>query len=164
MKKIQKEIRLRDFENLERMTHMELDSIGLKYLQKLYMIQPSNTSSLLYRLQQQQNSNFDGSEYTTTMFSVMADCYQLPNHPHFRRYNTEDKERQTSEQPYDELFIWSLLLYSGNDEDLKLPRLFWSKAKFPVACCLAAIIIYQNLMTGNLVPDYLKEEMEIVIK
>jgi len=160
VQKIQKEVKLRDFENLE----TDLDSIGLQYLQKLYMIQPTNKSSLLYRLQRSHDSNFDGSGYTDTMLRVMLDCYHLPNHPTFKRYNVDDKEKLTTEQPYDELFIWSLMLYGGNDEDLRLPRFFWSRAKYPIACCLAAIIIYQNLKLENLIPDYLKEDMDVAIK
>ncbi len=162
--KIQKEVKLRDFENFDRMTETELDSIGLQFLQKLYMIQPTNKSSILYRLQMSHNSNFDGSDYTETMLQVMQDCYQLPNHPTFKRFNIDDKEKIMTNQPYDELFIWSLLLYSGSKEDLRLPRFFWSKSKFPIACCLAAIIIYQNLKSESLIPDYLKEEMDLAIK
>jgi hypothetical protein len=164
VRKIQKEVKLRDFESLERMSQTDLDSIGLQYLQKLYMIQPTNKSSLLYRLQRSHDSNFDGSGYTDTMLRVMLDCYHLPNHPTFKRYNVDDKEKLTTEQPYDELFIWSLMLYGGIDEDLRLPRFFWSRAKYPIACCLAAIIIYQNLKLENLIPDYLKEEMDVAIK
>ena len=99
------------------------------------------------------------------MLKIFADCYQLPNHPIHKRYNDQNKEKQTTDQPYDELFIWSLLLYSGNnDEDLSLPRMFWSKSKKPITCCLAAMIVFQNLREENFVPDYLKEEMEVAIK
>ena len=98
------------------------------------------------------------------MLNIFEDCYQLPNHPWSKRYNSDDREKQTSDKPYDELFIWSLLLYSGNSTDLDLPRMFWSKTKHPIACCLAAVIIFQNLIAENFVPDYLKEEMALVIK
>lgn len=164
IKKVQKQLKLRDFENLEIMRETELDTVGLQYLQKLYMLQPTNTNCLLYRLQQKQNSNFDGTEYTDTMLNLFSDCYNLPNHPRHKRLHPDKKERHTTDQPYDELFVWSLLLYAGNDEDLKLPRFFWSRTKQPIACCLAAINIYQNFKQENFVPDYLKEEMDLPIK
>lgn len=41
VKKVQRKIKLRDFENLELISQNEFDSIGLAYLQKLYLIQPT---------------------------------------------------------------------------------------------------------------------------
>lgn len=69
-----------------------------------------------------------------------------------------------SRQPYDELFIWSLLLYSGNEADLELSRFYWSKAKRPIACCLVAMIAFNNLIEKNFVPNDLKAKMRIAVQ
>lgn len=121
-----------------------------------------NPSCLLYRIQKKQNSNFDGTEYTETMQYIFHDTYQLPCH--IKRFDANDKTLHTTDEPYDELFMWSLLLYGGRDSDLKLARHFWSKTKHPIACCLAGIIAFNNLLTENFVPDDLKESMKNVIK
>jgi hypothetical protein len=126
------------------------------------MIQPSNNSCLLYRLQKLQNSNFDGTSYTEEMQDIFHDYYQLPGL--VRRFGANDKIVHTSTQPYDELFMWSLLLYSGKENDAILCRHFWSKTKYPIACALVAIIAYNNLLSENFVPEDLKEKLKNMIK
>lgn len=116
----------------------------------------------MYRIQKKQDSYFDGTEYTQTMQNIYDDCYELPYH--IKRYDKNDKLKNTTDQPYDELFMWSLLLFSGNEDDLKLIRHFWSKTKFPLACSLAGIIIYKSLIKENFVPDDIKDKLLIIIK
>ena len=60
--------------------------------------------------------------------------------------------------------MWSLLLYGGDDEDLKLIRHFWSKTKYSLACALAGIIVYKCLIKENFVPDDIKEKILSIIK
>ncbi|CAF0775680.1 unnamed protein product [Brachionus calyciflorus] len=158
----QKEVKLRDFEILEKICNLELESIEIQYLKKLYMLHPKNKSCLLYRIQKKQDSNFDGTNYTDTMQSIFYDVYMLPCL--IKRYDSNDKLKHTSQEPYDELFIWSLLLYSGNESDLDLARHFWSKSKYPVACCLVGIIAFKTLLGENFVPDDLKDSMQSTIK
>jgi hypothetical protein len=112
-------------------------------------------------MQRQTSSNFDGTNYTDTMQDLFKENYQLPGL--VRRYDAKERVVNTSRQPYDELFLWSLLMYSGNDEDLKLSRYFWCKSKYPVATCLVGIIAYRFLLGKNFVPDDLKDKMKQVI-
>ena len=95
------------------------------------------------------------------MEEIFQDIYQLPIF--IKRYiGDTNKTKNFSDQPYDELFLWSLLLYSGEKEDLKLPFHYWSKTKYPIACCMAGIILFKNLIKKNYVPDDLKESMKNV--
>lgn len=117
----------------------------------------------MYRLQKKQNSNFDGTEYTALMRHIFEDTYKLPFLE--RRYDSKERVLNNSVQPYDELFIWSLLLFSGNmNKDLKLPRYFWSKCKYPMASALVGIITYKKLLDEGFLPDDLKEKMKTAIK
>lgn len=96
------------------------------------------------------------------MEEIFQDIYQLPIF--IKRYIADtNKTKNISETPYDELFIWSLLLYSGEKNDLNLPFHFWSKTKYPIACCMLGIIIYKDLITRNYVPDDLKDNMKKVL-
>ncbi len=79
---------------------------------------------MLYRLQKKHDDNFDGTEYSGTMLYIFEDCYILPNHPTQKRLDSNDNEQKQTDMPYDELFIWSLLLYSGHENDLRLPSMF----------------------------------------
>lgn len=96
------------------------------------------------------------------MQSVFYDVYMLPCL--VKRFDTNNKTKYVSDVPYDELFIWSLLLYSGNENDFDLPKHFWSKSKYPIACCLVGIITFKSLVEENFVPDDLKESMRSIIK
>jgi hypothetical protein len=42
--------------------------------------------------------------------------------------------------------------------------MFWSKSKYPIACALAAIIIFKNLEAQSFIPEYLKKLLIEVIK
>jgi hypothetical protein len=96
------------------------------------------------------------------MEEIFQDIYQLPIY--IKRYiGDTNKTKNVSDQPYDELFIWSLLLYSGEKDDLKLSFHFWSKTRYPIGCCMLGIIIYKDLITKNYVPDDLKEKMKNVL-
>ena len=108
-----------------------------------------------------QNSNFDGTKYSDTMIDIFSDCYQLPNLT--KRYDYENRLVFISTEPYDELFIWSLLLYSGSEQDMNLSRFFWSRSKHPLACCLVAMIVYKILCTKNFIPNDLKNKMNLRI-
>lgn len=94
------------------------------------------------------------------MQEIFQDCYQLPLL--MRRYDSEGKVKNSTDEPYDELFIWSLLLYSGDDKDVKLCYHFLSKAKHPIACCLAGIFLFKTLKRENFVPDDLKERLSFM--
>lgn len=96
------------------------------------------------------------------MMDIYDDCYQLPFH--IKRYDANEKLKNSSSQPYDELFMWSLLLFSGDDDDLKLIKKFWSKSKYPLGCSLAAVIVYKSLIKENFVPEDIKDKMISLMK
>ena len=91
------------------------------------------------------------------MKNIFQDCYQLPGL--IKRYDSENRLKHSSNYPYDELFLWSLLLYSGVEGDTKLSNYFWAKSQYPLGCCMVGIIVYNNLMNENFVPDDLKEKI-----
>lgn len=91
------------------------------------------------------------------MEDIFENIYQLPGL--VRRHDANDKSINTSHQPYDELFIWSLLLYGGDENDKKLMKHFWLRAKYPMACCFVAIIVYNFLARKKFMPDDLKEKI-----
>ena len=109
-----------------------------------------------------QNSNFDGTKYSDTMIDIFNNCYHLPNL--MKRFDQDGRIVNISTEPYDELFIWSLLLYSGNEPDMNLCRFFWSRSKHPLACCMVAIIVYKNLRSRNFVPGDLKNKLAARVK
>ena len=112
---------------------------------------------MLHRVQMKPDDDFNFSEYSKTMLSLFEECYILPNHPTHKRLDANENEKKKTDYPYDELFIWSLTLYSGHQEDLNLIKLYWSKSKFPIACALVAKIIFKNFCKQSFIPDHLKE-------
>jgi hypothetical protein len=96
------------------------------------------------------------------MESIFRNKYPLPGLE--KRYDANDKQISVSTKPYDELFIWSLLLYSGEEKDVKLMKHFWSKTNHPMACCFIGLLVLQKFLSQNFIPDDLKEKITIVIK
>ena len=113
-------------------------------------------------MQKKQNSQFDGTSYTESMQSLFRENYQLPGL--VRRFDSRERVVNSSTQPYDELFIWSMLLYSGSEKDVKLSKYFWSKSRYPIAVILVGIIAYRALLDENFVPDEMKDKMKKLIK
>ncbi len=68
-----------------------------------------------------------------------------------------------SQYPFDELFIWSLLIYDGYTDD-SLIFYYWSLCSNPMACLLAALIILTRLKESNYLPDELKAKISILYK
>lgn len=127
------------------------------------MFKIKNTGCLLYRLQKKQNSCFDGTSYTENMEDIFQDLYQLPGL--VKRFDASSGNlSHFTSQPYDELFIWSLLLYAGKENDLKLAKHFWYKSKYPIACCLLAISVLKYFLGENFIPEDLKEKLNALIK
>lgn len=72
--------------------------------------------------------------------------------------NVIDHEN-VSDCPFDELFIWSLLLYSGHEKELELIKFYLSRTKHPIACCLTAMLLYNRFQEKHYVPDELKVKL-----
>lgn len=62
----------------------------------------------------------------------------------------------------DEVFMWSLLLYSGKESELELIKYYWSITSKPIACALAAVLVYTNFQKQSFVSDELKAKIERV--
>ena len=67
-----------------------------------------------------------------------------------------------SDYPFDELFIWSLLLFDGSDDTLIF--YYWSLCSNSMACMLVAIVIYTKLRDCNCIPDDLKAKLVCINK
>jgi hypothetical protein len=97
------------------------------------------------------------------MKEIFASYYELPGLE--RRYSSDGRLKNFTDEPYDELFVWSLLLYGGEEKNMRrLTDHYWSKCKYPIACCLVAIILYRNLNEKNFIPEDLKDKMLESIK
>ena len=58
--------------------------------------------------------------------------------------------------------MWSLLLYSGKESELELIKYYWSITSKPIACALAAMLVYSKFQEQNFVSDELKAKIEKV--
>ncbi len=108
---------------------------------------------------------FDRHDYTSIMKSVYDCVYILPmTDPKSTDNSRSEESNMLSDYPMDELFMWSLLLYSGKDEEFNLIRYYWSLASKPIACALAAIIVFTRFQMMSFVSDELKAKLEKVKK
>lgn len=64
-----------------------------------------------------------------------------------------------SEYPLDELFMWSLLLYSGQESELDLIKYYWSICTRPLACAMGAILVYSRFQKMNFVTEELRAKL-----
>jgi hypothetical protein len=121
------------------------------------------TNCILYRIQKKQNDDFDGTSYTKTMLKLFDKCYSLPDLE--TRLDSKERPLTKSSEPYDELFIWSLLLINSNEtKALDLIRFFWSKTKHPIACSLAGIVLLKEILNQNFIPEDVKDTIHLLIK
>ena len=47
--------------------------------------------------------------------------------------------------PFDYMFIFSLFLYSGQDDERLLMNYFWNRCSHPIACLMNANLIFRKL-------------------
>lgn len=118
---------------------------------------------ILYRSKQE----FRYGSYTEGIKFLFSDYYRLPV-DHSKAISkcckkNEQSESETSYSRNDELFIWSLLLYSGKEKEeekeTKLIWDYWSLSTYPIACCLIAMLFIKRLQRRHFVPDELKEKL-----
>lgn len=133
-----------------------------------------NSQSLLGLLQLK-NDDTVIYDYPQIMLELFQNFYLLPNKQsktmpvpidHRRDIDVEENNRNSkySFYPNDELFVWSLLLYSGKESDLNLIRYYWSNCKQPIACCIIAVILFNRLQAKSYIPNDLKEQMMLTSK
>ena len=73
---------------------------------------------------------------------------------------TSSNEVKLSGYPLDELFMWSILIYSGKEQDMDLIKYYWSLTTKPVGCALAAIIVYDRFMQKSFISSDFKEQLK----
>lgn len=97
------------------------------------------------------------------MEDIFKDLYKLPSL--VRRFDmVTGNKLESTRLPYDELFVWSLLLYSGRETDLRLIKHFWHRTKYPMACALVAMSVYKYFLNKSFIPEDLKESLVALIK
>jgi hypothetical protein len=57
----------------------------------------------------------------------------------------KSQKKEAVNRPFDYMFFFSLLLYTGKVEERKLIYYFWVRTSHPIACLLNAKIIFSNL-------------------
>jgi len=77
---------------------------------------------------------------------------------------TSSNEVKLSDYPLDELFMWSILIYSGKEQDMDLIKYYWSLTTKPVACALTAMIVYDRFMQKSFINRELKEQLKEIKK
>lgn len=125
-----------------------------------FYIYIQNKECILYYLQNRSDEIFNKTKYTYNMIKIFCDCYKLPpplnkNQP----VNSQFSHCIPSSHPFDELFMWSLVQYSGKEDEFELIKAYLSLCKDPIACCLIGVIIYKRLYKAHYIPDKLKEKL-----
>ena len=72
----------------------------------------------------------------------------------------KDDAKYLSELPMDELFMWSILTYSGKEEDVDLIKHYWTLTSKPITCALAAMCVYSRFLGKSFVNREFKEKIK----
>jgi hypothetical protein len=110
------------------------------------------------------SENFERKDYTSIMKKVYDCVYILPltNQEIINKKTSSMESNELSDFPLDELFMWSLLLYSGKESEFDLIKYYWSITSKPLACALAAILVFKRFQKESFVTDELKVKLEKV--
>jgi hypothetical protein len=166
-KKAKSNFLLQNFLDCSKLKENDLLNLDSKTLKELYLMDIKNGQSLLWIAQNKNDNEFDGYNYTSLMYEISENLYDLPlkneNLPTIKLLDLNKKEtNKISEYPLDELFMWSILIYSGKEDDLELIKFYWSLTTKPIACALAAIIVYDRLMKKSFINREFKEQLKEV--
>jgi hypothetical protein len=123
-------------------------------------------------MQYRNDEAFNKKDYTNNMKNIFLDLYDLPEVKKTGKSNkikNNDLESQKIKKfeknyTFDDIFIWSLTLYSGKEEDFELIKKYLSLSKNPIACCLAGMIIYKRFKECHYISDKLRENISDKIK
>ncbi len=78
----------------------------------------------------------------------------------------DESSPETSNQQriygYDDLYIWSTLVYNGEESRKQLINLYWSKCEYPLACSITTVVLYEKLK--DFIHIELKETLELFIE
>ena len=69
-------------------------------------------------------------------------------------------DKSLSDSPLDELFMWSILTFSGKDEDIDLIKYYWTLTSKPIVSALAAMVVYNRLLNNSFVNREFKESVK----
>ena len=129
-----------------------------------------NGECLLWIAQNKNDEEFDQEHYTELMHEISKNLYELPliNEEtligKMAGVRTSSNEVKLSDYPLDELFMWSILIYSGKEQDMDLIKYYWSLTTKPVACALTAMIVYDRFMQKSFINRELKEQLKEIKK
>lgn len=110
--------------------------------------------------QNKNDQDFDRIHYTKVMKDISNYLYDLPLiflETKKKIDKTNSIESEFSDYIMDELFMWSTLIYSGQEKDMKLIKYYWSLTSRPIACALAAIIVYNRIAKKSFVNREFKQ-------
>lgn len=92
------------------------------------------------------------------MEEVSHSLYELPlNESIFAVGKSDESNANLSDNLLDELFMWSILIFSGKPEDSELIKHYWTLTTKPITCALAAMVVYDRFFEFPFVNDELKE-------
>jgi hypothetical protein len=99
------------------------------------------------------------------MRSISKYLYDLPlvkedNIVGIAKLDRKKNEGQFSEYPLDELFMWSILIFSGKDDDMDLIKYYWSLTSKPIACALAAMLVYDRFLEKQFINREFKQQIK----
>ena len=120
---------------------------------------------MLWLIQSKNDEDFDGYHYTSLMREICRYLYELPMSEEdlmssLAKTEIKKGESKLSDCPMDELFMWSILIFSGKEEDSELIKYYWSLTSKPITCALAAVCVYNRLMKKNFVNREFKESIK----
>jgi hypothetical protein len=72
----------------------------------------------------------------------------------------KDESKYLSDCPMDELFMWSILIFSGKEEDADLIKHYWTLTSKPINCALAAMCVYNRFLKKSFVNREFKEKIK----
>jgi len=114
--------------------------------------------SLLSLIQTKNDEIFDKENYTHLMYKISKNLYSLPlDSKEFSSGKIDANSADASESLSDELFMWSILTFSGRIGDTELLYHYWSLTSKPISCALAAMVVYERFLEFFFVSDQLKD-------
>ncbi len=92
------------------------------------------------------------------MYKISKNLYSLPlDSKEFSSGKIDANSADASESLSDELFMWSILTFSGRIGDTELLYHYWSLTSKPISCALAAMVVYERFLEFFFVSDQLKD-------
>lgn len=120
----------------------------------------------MWLAQTKNDDDFDGYHYTDLMREISDFLYKLPLEDEdsisgiakidFKK----DETKYLSDYPMDELFMWSILIFNGKEDDVDLIKHYWTLTAKPITCALAAMCVYSRFLDKSFVNREFKESIK----